>query len=155
MNLSELLGDPPAVRIPLHGASKRSVIAELVQLLEQAHHIESNGDVLSRVLERERLMSTGIGFGVAIPHAKSPHLKEVAASCGVVPAGLDYEAADREPVKLLFLVVSPEEVRAGHVRALAAISKLVHSREVREALLDAGDPQAFVECLIDAEEDSG
>ena len=152
MKLSDLLDAPAAVRVPLVATDKQQVIAELVELLESSHDVHSSGDVLHRVLEREQLMSTGIGQGVAIPHAKSPSVDEVIAACGVAPPGLDYGTTDQEPVRLVILVVSPDQVRAAHMQALAAISRLVQREDVRCALIEAVDPQTFFERLLAAEE---
>jgi len=151
MKLSEFL-NPAAVRIPLRSTSKEPAITELVTLLEASHGIDSDGEVLSRVLARESMLSTGIGHGVAVPHAKARAVKGVIASCGVAPDGLVYESLDGEPVRLLFLVVSPETERGPHVRALAAISRLMLDVAVRTTLTEALDPEAFWRHLLEAEQ---
>jgi mannitol/fructose-specific phosphotransferase system IIA component (Ntr-type) len=150
MKLSELLR-PEAIRIPLEASDKEAAIAELVTLLERTHDIDSDGEVLSRVIARESMMSTGIGQGVAIPHAKARAAPTVVASCGVTRTGLEYESLDGDPVRLMILVVSPEAERGLHVRALAAISRLMLSAETRERLIGAPDVASFRASLRAAE----
>lgn len=140
-----------AIRIPLEASTKEEAIAELVRLLEQSLEIDSHGEVLSRVIARESIMSTSIGHGVAVPHGKPRSIRNLAAACGVIPGGLDYDSLDGEPVRLLLLLVSPEAERGPHVRALAAISKLVQNDAIRTALCEAPDPAAFQRRLQAAE----
>lgn len=82
-------------------------------------------DLYQKLLEREQLGSTGIGAGIAIPHCKLPGLKAGLVAIGTVPQGVDFGAADGEPVKVFFLVVSPSESPADHLQVLAAISRWV------------------------------
>jgi PTS system nitrogen regulatory IIA component len=148
--LSELL-NPQAVLSPLRARTKDDVIRELVEALEKAHGLHTDGDILSRVVRRESMMSTGIGNGVAIPHGKSRQVERLVAACGVSPEGVDFEAVDGEPASLFILLVSPENVRGPHVKALANISRLLKEESVRESLRTAGDAEAFLKVLRDSE----
>ena len=87
MHLSELLNED-AVSLSLRARDKESAIKELVQLLESAHRVDTKGEILSKVLQRESMMSTGIGNGVAIPHGKTRLLDQLVASCGVSLPGI-------------------------------------------------------------------
>src|SRR5689334_1286101 len=93
MRLSELL-TPQAITTRLRARAKREAIAELVELLEAAHGIQSQGEILDRVLRREAMMSTGIGNGVAIPHGKAKLVDRMVAACGVSPDGIEFESAE-------------------------------------------------------------
>lgn len=148
--LSELL-NPQAVRIPLEARTKDEVIRELVGVLEAAHGLKTDGDILSRVVRRESMMSTGIGNGVAIPHGKTRSVEQLVAACGVSPTGVEFEAVDGEPARLFILLVSPENVRGPHVKALANISRLLKEEAVRESLRGAESAEAFLKVLRDAE----
>jgi mannitol/fructose-specific phosphotransferase system IIA component (Ntr-type) len=148
--LSELL-NLQAIRIPLRSGSKEEALRELVELLEAAHGLDTNGDILSRVVRRESMMSTGIGNGVAIPHGKSRLVERLVAACAVAPDGLDFDSVDGEPATLFILLVSPENVRGPHVKALANISRLMKEEAVREALRGAATPEAFMQTLREAE----
>ena len=150
MRLSELL-NPQAVTTRLQATTKREAIAELVQLLESAHGIHSQGEILDRVLRREAMMSTGIGNGVAIPHGKARLVDRLVAACGVSPAGIDFETADGEPATLFVLLVAPESGGALHVKVLANISRLLKEETVRASLREAGGPDAFLAALKAAE----
>lgn len=150
MLLSELL-NAQAVNPRLRSTSKREVIVELVELLESAHAIRSNGEILDRVLKREAMMSTGIGNGVAIPHGKAKAVDRLVAACGVSQAGVDFEAVDGAAAHLFILLVSPETVGAPHVKVLANISRISKEDSVRQRLRGAGSAADFLAALKEAE----
>lgn len=150
MRLSELL-NPSSVTLRLKSREKREAIVELVQLLESAHGISSQGEVLDRVLRREAMMSTGIGYGVAIPHGKARAADRMVAACAVSPEGVDFAADDGQPVYLLVLFVSPESATTQHVRALANLSRLMKEESVRRSLREAPNVEAFLATLQAAE----
>ncbi|UCF78819.1 MAG: PTS sugar transporter subunit IIA [Candidatus Eiseniibacteriota bacterium] len=150
MKLSDLLNEN-AICTSLESTGKEQVIEELVRLLERAHGIKSGGEILDRVVEREAMMSTGIGNGVAIPHGKARCIHSLFAACGVAPKGLDFQSVDGEPVNLFILLVSPEEFRGPHVRTLANISRLLKEEETREGLKTCASPREFLEILKQAE----
>ena len=150
MLLSELL-EPAAVRPRLKATTKRDAVAELVELMESAHGIDSQGEILDRVLRREAMMSTGIGNGVAIPHGKARAVDRMLAACAVSAAGVDFEAADGEPASLFILLVSPESVGTPHVKVLANISRLLKEESVRRTLREADSAGAFLAALKAAE----
>ena len=156
MRLSELL-TPDRIRVPLRAQSKEGVLRELVDLL-----VEGNGavtgtggagapDVLQAILERERQFPTGIGYGVAVPHGKTPALANLVAVAGTAPAPVPYETVDGEPVRLFFLLAGPESQAGAHVKALSRISRLVRREPIRARLLGASDAAEFYRILCDAE----
>jgi PTS system nitrogen regulatory IIA component len=150
MRLSELL-NPQAITTRLQARGKREAIAELVQLLESAHGLNSQGEILDRVLRREAMMSTGIGNGIAIPHGKARLVDRLVAACGVSPEGIDYDSADGEPATLFVLLVAPESGGALHVKVLANISRLLKEESVRRMLREANGPEAFFAVLKSSE----
>ena len=150
MRLSELL-NPQAISTRLQARGKREAIAELVQLLESAHGLNSQGEILDRVLRREAMMSTGIGNGVAIPHGKARLVDRLVAACGVAPDGIEFDSADGEPATLFVLLVAPESGGALHVKVLANISRLLKEESVRRVLREASGPEAFFAALKSAE----
>ena len=151
MYLSELLNEE-AIHLGLASRDKESCIKELVQLLESAHHVNTRGEILSKVLQRESMMSTGIGNGVAIPHGKTRQLDRLVAACGVALPGIDFDSMDGEPAGLFILLVSPENLRGPHVKALANVSRLLKEETVRAALRGAGSPAEFLGVLRNAEQ---
>jgi mannitol/fructose-specific phosphotransferase system IIA component (Ntr-type) len=147
--LTELL-TPDRVVVPLAGRDKAGVIAELTR-----HLVERSGgsynEVLGAVEERENVLSTGIGFGVAIPHARSSAVSELSMVCGLSPVPVPYDSIDGEPVRLFFLIVGPESSAGQHVKILSRIARLVRRENLRERLCAAGTPDRFYEALLDAE----
>jgi len=150
MRLTELV-NLQAINTRLRARTKRDAIAELVELLEKAHGIDSHGEVLDRVLRREAMMSTGIGNGIAIPHSKAKLVDRMVAACGVSPEGIEVESAEGEPATLFILLVAPESGGALHVKVLANISRLLKEESVRQSLRDASGPDAFLAALRSAE----
>lgn len=124
MLLSELLS-PERIRIPLRGGSKDELLAELVGVLHEAGAIDDREGVLRAVQEREALLSTGVGSGVAIPHAKAVGAHQLTMAAGVTAEGVDFDALDGRPVNLFFLLVGSDEMAGQHLKALSRISRLV------------------------------
>ena len=150
MRLSELLNSN-AISLSLKARSKADVLPELVALLEQAHGIDSEGEVLERVLKREAMMSTGVGLGVAIPHGKTNKTGKMLAVAAVSKEGLDFDAADGQPAHLFILFVSPENNASQHVRVLGNISRLLKEESVRRELREADSSEAFLAAIQSAE----
>ena len=149
MLLTELL-TPDRVVVPLSARDKSGIIAELTR-----HLIEQSGgnyqDVLGAVEEREAVLSTGIGFGVAIPHARSSAVSELTLVCGVSPEPVPFDSIDGEPVRLFFLIVGPESSAGQHVKVLSRIARLVRRENLRERLCEAQTADEFYSALLDAE----
>lgn len=147
MKLSESL-DAARIRIPLAASSKEDVLRELVGLLPRAAEEEDLRErVIEAVLEREQRMSTGIGQGVAIPHGKCGLLDGMEVAFGLAPQGIEYDSLDGEPVRILFLLVSPPRMAGEHIQALAQISRMLSSDAIREELASAADAEAVRDLL--------
>jgi PTS system nitrogen regulatory IIA component len=117
--------------------------------------VRSADELFQGLWEREQQGATGIGAGVAIPHCKLPGLRRGVVAVGTVPAGVDFAAADGEPVRLLFVVVSPEESPEEHLRSLAAISRRLRWLKVKGSaarLLALRDPAAVYDLLCGEED---
>jgi PTS system nitrogen regulatory IIA component len=147
--LTELL-TPDRVVVPLAARDKAGVIAELTR-----HLVARSGgeyaDVLEAVKERENVLSTGIGFGVAIPHARSSAVRELSVVCGLSPVPVPYDSIDGDPVRLFFLIVGPEAAAGEHVKVLSRIARLVRRDTLRQQLCEAGTADQFYSALLDAE----
>lgn len=157
LRLSELLS-PSRIRVPLKSHDKEGVLGELVELLLPAAAGTGGGDrqeVLDAVLERERQFPTGIGFGVAVPHGKTPALSSLGVVAGTATEPIPYETVDGEPVRLFFLMAGPETAAGTHVKAISRIARLVRHESVRSRLLAAKDPDEFYRVLCEAEEGGG
>ena len=145
MTLANLL-TPEQVVPRLRATDRWSAIVELVEVLVDAKRIQEDDkeNVLASLRQREETMSTGIGFGIAIPHAQSDCVKEVVAAFGRSPGGIEFEALDNAPVKFIVLFVVPKNEFQVHLRTLAAIAKLLNDKAVREALAGAEDAPSIL-----------
>jgi mannitol/fructose-specific phosphotransferase system IIA component (Ntr-type) len=141
---------PDRVVVPLAARDKRGIIGELAARL-----VARSGGQLDEVLraidERESVLSTGVGFGVAIPHARSSAVRELSIVGGVSAEPVPYDSIDGEPVRLFFLIVGPESSAGLHVKILSRIARLVRRDGVRRDLLGARTPDEFYHVLLDAE----
>jgi nitrogen PTS system EIIA component len=124
----------------LRSASKAEVLRELAEhLAEHYPHIVEAERLVTILLDRERLGTTAIGEGIAIPHGKLPGLKGVVAVFGRSLTGIDCHSLDGAPTKLFFLLVAPDESAGIHLKALARVSRLLKDRAFRERLLGAAN----------------
>jgi mannitol/fructose-specific phosphotransferase system IIA component (Ntr-type) len=139
------------IKIPLEGLSKDDLLEELVGILTRNDGIQDGESVLSAVREREAILSTGIGHGVAIPHGKSACVPALRMAAGRAGAPVDFDALDGQPVALFFLLVGPESAAGAHIKALSRISRLVRRDDVRSRLIAARSPDEFLLTLREAE----
>jgi len=147
--LTELLA-PDRVVVPLTARDKHGIIVELTRRLAGVAGA-SPEEVLAAVMERESVQSTGIGFGVAIPHGRCAAVRELTMVAGVSPQPVPFDAIDGEPVRLFFLIVGPESSAGLHVKILSRIARLVRRDTVRQQLLEATTADAFYNVILDAE----
>jgi PTS system nitrogen regulatory IIA component len=148
--LTELL-TPDRLVVPLAARDKQGAIAELVRHLVERAGGGDAAQVLASVEERESVLSTGIGLGVAIPHARSSAVRELVVVGGVAAAPIPYDSIDGEPVRLFFLIVGPEASAGLHVKILSRIARLVRRDTVRQQLVEAKTPDELYRFLVDAE----
>lgn len=148
--LSDLLS-AARVKVPLAASTKDDLLEELVDLLVGDGCAEDPTEILRVVREREAILSTGIGSGVAIPHGKTPACSDLAIAAGVTRDPIDFDALDGEPVRIIFLLVGPETAAGAHIKALSRISRLVRQQEMRQRLMDVGDAGEFIRVLQEAE----
>jgi PTS system nitrogen regulatory IIA component len=153
MNIIELL-DKNLITADLKAENKEGVLSELVDLLVSAGAVKKSdkSDILSRLNDREILGSTGIGKGVAIPHAKCPKLKKMTAAFGISKNGLDFRSLDGEATHIFFILLAPGDTPGPHLKALARISRLLDDKFVRERLRLAGSGQEIFQIIKDEEQ---
>ena len=150
MQLARFL-DCDAIKTALPGGNKRSLMKQLADLAGQRLSIKP-AIVLAGLNEREQLGSTGFGQGVAIPHAKIDGLEQVYALFVRLGDPVDYRAIDGRPVDLVFLLLSPPDAGAEHLKALAAISRVTRDVATLERLRGARSRDALVAVLMGADE---
>ena len=143
----ETLTRPDLIFPDLPGTDGPTVLQALARKVSEARDLGDSEEIYRRLLERERLASTGIGAGVAIPHCKLPKVEEPVLALGITREPIDFSAIDGEPVRLFLLILSPEDSPAAHLQALSAVSRWVKEKEPMEALLASPDVQGITTIL--------
>ncbi len=137
--------------LDLKAREKVAVIKELVAALSGTGLIDSERQFLDDILKRENLESTGIGLGVAIPHARTKAARELVLTYGRSPKGVDFNSLDGKPSHLIFLIAAPEDQKSQYIMALARLSKILRKEETRARLSDASSAADVVDILKEAE----
>ncbi|EPR42201.1 putative PTS IIA-like nitrogen-regulatory protein PtsN [Desulfovibrio sp. X2] len=146
MKLGDYL-NPGLVLPDLSARSKEAVLAEMVEPLARTHPDIDRERAVSVLLERERLGTTGIGDGIAIPHGKIEGLSDIVLVAARCCEGIDFDALDHRPCQIFFLVLAPEEAAGQHLRVLAHISRLLKDSEFKKAFLSASDKESLLALL--------
>jgi PTS system nitrogen regulatory IIA component len=145
MPLSEFLL-PDAVLPNLKAASKKQALRDIADHASALMGLESRA-VFEALLQRERLGSTGIGRGIAIPHGKFPHAQKLTGLFARLEKPIDFEALDHEPVDLIFLLVAPEDAGADHLKALARVARVMRDPLTIQSLRQTRDQSALYALL--------
>jgi PTS system nitrogen regulatory IIA component len=150
MQLSEFL-DFDAIKPSLSGGNKRALLQQMAQFAAGRLQVDA-AETLSSISERERLGSTGFGQGVAIPHGKIEGLARIYCMFARLSEPVDYKAIDGQPVDLVFLLLSPPDAGAEHLKALAAISRVTRHAPTLEKMRGARSRDALAAVLMGADE---
>lgn len=143
MKLSELFSDRN-IETDLHPAVKEALLESIIDDLGDKGLIKDKQRVITDVIEREKVMSTGIGNGVAIPHAYTDGVEQLVAGFYRTSREVDFEALDEQDVDLFFIILGPKESRRDHIKVLAKISRLLNHSDFREDLRAAPDAEAVM-----------
>ncbi len=138
---------PEAITIDLKSQDKKSAITELVDMMRKAGRIKNTSEIVEIVMEREKLGSTGIGQGVAIPHGKTDAVSVQIGALGISQKGVEFNSLDGEPVYIIFLLVGPAEVAGQHLKALSRISRLFKDKFFRQALREGATVEEVVKII--------
>ena len=150
MVLTQIL-QPTCIKVPLEGRDKESVITELMDSLAQNHLIKDREAALEAVFTREKIRSTGIGSGIAIPHGKCAAAGELVMALGIARDPIDFDSIDAKPVSIVILLVSPVDQTGPHIQALARISRLMLDEEFKTTLEKAPSSQGAYQLLSERE----
>ena len=150
MNLGDILG-PEQIVSDMKATNRWEAIDELIDVLVRSGKIraENREHVTAVVRKRENSMSTGIGFGIGIPHASTDLIGEVVAAFGRSPKGINFDALDNQPVNLVTLFLVPQGQFQKHLHTLADIAKLLHKKELRQSIEAAPDAASIYSILKD------
>jgi fructose-specific phosphotransferase system IIA component len=151
MKVSELLKQEFIIP-ELNGETKEEIINELIDLFNNDPRVEDIEKVRSAVLDREKIMSTGVGKGFAIPHGKTSAVKEIVGAFGKIKNGIDYQSLDGNPVQLVFLLVGKDTLISTHIKLLSRISRLMNKDDFRHRLTEAIDADEIVKLFSEEEE---
>ncbi|HYW51959.1 MAG TPA: PTS sugar transporter subunit IIA [Gemmatimonadaceae bacterium] len=139
------------IKVPLVSQSKDEVLRELVQLAMPSAGAAALERMVRSVLDRETLLSTGIGSGIAIPHGRTGEVGSIIVAAGRASQPIDFDALDGRPVTLFFLLLGPESAAGAHVRALGRISRILRHESIRDDLNAAATADEFMNVLVGAE----
>ena len=153
MNLASMLS-PKVAKVSLEGITKEEVIAELAELLVRAGLVKDRTALLDALMEREAKGSTGIGGGIAIPHARVAELNTIVLAVGISRDGVEFDAVDDKPVHLVFLLMGSISRPGQNVEALADIGCLVQVPGLYQKLVNAPDAQALIDAIATSQQSS-
>lgn len=139
------------VTFDLKSTDKDEVIRELVELAANSPLVKDKEELYKDVVERENLVTTGVGYGVAFPHAKTPAARGIVIAFGRSDEGVDFDAMDKKPVNLFFLIAAPEDAIGAHLNVMARLSFIMKSVENREKLMNVQSPGELLQ-IIDSVE---
>ena len=152
MKVNELL-KPKYILTDFKSDKKDDVINELIDLLKGDEKVLDLEEVRKCVFDREKIMSTGVGKGFAIPHGKTNSVTDIIAVFGKSKKPIEYDALDGEPVNLIFLMVGKDTLVSKHIKLLSRISRLMNNDEFREKLVKA-DSKEYILKIFEEEEQS-
>ena len=147
MNISDLLA-PEAVLASLKAQTKKQLLQELAARAHARTNL-SEKQIFETLNERERLGTTGVGAGIAIPHGRMAGATTITGVFARLESAIDYEAVDGQPVDLVFMLLAPENAGADHLKALARVSRLLRNQQTCEKLRSAQSSEALYAILID------
>lgn len=144
MKISDLLTEEFVVT-NLEGNSKDDIINRMIDLVATSPKVLDPEKMREAVFEREKIMSTGVGDGFAIPHGKTDAVSDIVAAFAITAEPIDYESLDEKPVRLVFLLVSKVNMVGPHIKLLSKISRLMNKPEFRTKLVDVASPKEIIE----------
>ncbi len=150
MMLSEILSKE-RILFDVKFSNKEEAITALVETLKGNPQVSDIEEIKKSVLERERILSTGVGNGFAIPHAKTPAVDGFLLAVAKLSEPLDFESHDGKPVKMIFLLVGKENLVGEHIKMLSRISRLINNEEFREKIFNASSADELFEMLKEEE----
>lgn len=145
MDLTDLISQDD-VLVPMKASSKKQLLSMLADAASKKTGIESR-QIFDTLLQRERLGSTGVGNGIAIPHGKLPKIGRLFGLFARLERAIDFDALDNQPVDLIFLLLAPEAAGADHLKALARVARLLRDQEIAKKLRESRDQDAIYSVL--------
>jgi fructose-specific phosphotransferase system IIA component len=135
MRISDILTENLVIT-GLKGRTKDDIIGAMIDLVSSSPKVIDKEKVRTAILEREKIMSTGVGNGFAIPHGKTDAVSDIVAAFAVTEGPIDYQSLDEKPVRLVFLLVGKDSMVGPHIKLLSRISRLMNKEAFRNRLVD-------------------
>ncbi|HMS18441.1 MAG TPA: PTS sugar transporter subunit IIA [Planctomycetota bacterium] len=133
--------------VTLKADSKENALKALVKVLAKTKQVTNEKELAKAISDRERILSTGIGYGIAIPHAKIPSVSDFIAAIGISKDGIVFESLDGKPVHLIVMIAGPEGQNEDYLRILARFTAVLKSEETRNRIIDARKPEQVIDIL--------
>ena len=146
MKLSKFCSED-LITFDLKSTEKEKVLEELVDLVAGSALVKDAAQLIADVKEREELVTTGVGYGVAFPHAKTKATKGIVIAFGRSENGIDFDAMDHKPVHLFFLIAAPEDAIGAHLNVMARLSYVMKSEENREKMMKVTSPGELLQMI--------
>ncbi len=143
--------DKNGILIDLTPKDKSELLSTMGGYIASLYEIRSADTIIQKILSRESEMSTGIGYGIAIPHGRVEGIDRLHMIAARLKHGIEFEAIDEQPVSLIFMMISPPNTSADHTHILSSLSRVMSYEEVRNDLMEAASAQEFLSILINAE----
>lgn len=150
MKISEYLSKQ-TIKVGLESTNKKDAISELVDVLEKVGKISDKGNILKSLMDREELGTTGIGQGIAIPHAKTYLVDDICAAIGISKNGVNFSSLDGEPVYIIFIFLAPHNAAGKHLKLLAKASQLLKDKYFREPLKEMNSAEEIMKIIKEEE----
>jgi len=151
LKIAEILQEQCGVA-DIRGKTKREIITELVEALAKARLVKDVEPVVNVVMDREKLGSTGIGNGVAVPHGKLKNINNIMCAFGRSQNGVDFDAVDRAPVHIFFLVLAPEDSASLHLKVLSRITKILRDQSLRKKIIKLTKVRELYTSILEEDE---
>ena len=139
--------------INLSGSDKYNILEKLVDVAKTSEKVKDPIDLLKKVIEREKLKSTGIGRGIGVPHAQTPAVTDVVACLGISPQGLEFSAIDGKPVHLIFLIATKGRMDNAYLGLLSRIARLFSSEDFKQKVINSNSPEDIMRLISDKEKE--
>jgi fructose-specific phosphotransferase system IIA component len=142
---------PDAIQLELQNRQKVPALREVAELLAHSKCVANFEAFFNEILQRERVSNTALGHDVAIPHARTDQCSDILIAVGRSREGVDFEAKDGQPVRLIFLIGTPKQMVTDYLRVVGTLARLLRQDELRQRLLDAPDVTTFIKIIEAAE----
>lgn len=151
VKLSQFL-DPQCIKLDLEAKRKKDTIREMVDLFFQTGKIKDSQKVQEEIIQREKMGTTGIGGGIAIPHIMTDQIHQTIMAFGRKKEGVKFDSLDEQPAYLIFLLVGPKQDARLHLKVLCGLSRFLHNPQFKKALLEAQENREIIRIFQDQEE---